>query len=320
MSAPYTLRGPLDRMVAARRLAAGLSIEAVARAAKRPVEQLRELQWEPGFSELVDGWAELMAREQVARHRRLLQLAQAVLEDGVNAGDSRVAIFVIREDLRKRQATETLARSVGRLIARDLARAETEAEAAAGEPEPGAEDSAPEVAAGEPAPAERKAARAPVDPADRMVWQAGAYLRRRMIEEHLLWCMDARHAERERRRAGVPEVAPAEPEPEGRRPDPAAMAALFGDAASGAPVLAPESPLRHTLLAAKVFGLILSQTPEPTPAFEESLSAALVRLPREKLDILATFSPAAMARLLRMADGLPEAAGATPTAAMPEGP
>jgi hypothetical protein len=306
-----------------------MSLEAVAAAARRPVAELRELSWDDGFRELVEGWGALMALAPAAREARLLRLAHVVLEDGLAAGDARVAIFVVRCELRRQQAVASLAHGVGRLIARDLARAaadETAREDAAADPVPAEATAEPGAEAGEPAAAQPRAPR-PVDPADRLAWQAGAYLRRQLLEEHLLGWRAARAAGGTGRpgdpAAAPPQAADAEPPPEAPRIAPAMLAALLGDATEGAPPSpAPES-VRTAILAGRLFGRIVAQTADPTPAFQESLAAALVRLPRDKLEILASFGPQAVRRLMRMADALPRArppGDAAAGAAMPEGP
>jgi hypothetical protein len=293
---------PLDRLLLARRLAAGLSEEAVAAAAGRPVAAIRALRDEPDFAELVASWRDLLRRPPAARDARLLDLAYAVLEDGLARGDMAVAAFVLREELRRRRAAATLAASLGRLIAQDLARARA---AAAAEAAPGTDES-PEPAA--PGPAAGGAA----DPADRLVWRALAGLRRRMIEEHRLsW------------RAAPPpaaEPAPTAPDP---APEPAAGPAPGSPDTAPPPaparralprLLGPEKAappaLRETLPAAELLGRILAATPAPPQGFAQNLAAALVRLPPARLDLLQGCPPAAVARLLT----------APPSPAMPEGP
>jgi hypothetical protein len=330
---------PLDRVVAARRLAAGMSVDAVARACRRPVEAIRELAWDDGFRELVDGWGGLMALEPAALEERLRLLAHAVLEDGIGRGEAEVAIFVVREEIRKREAIATLAGSVGKLIVRDLARAEAERAAELDARGPGAGEAdasgaaavaecAPDRAGAETAPAQPAVPRAPVDPCDRIVWRAAATLRRRLFHEHLLWWRDGREREQAQRReafeaaraaADAPPEAPSEPPPEPQRVAPALLASLLGDATEGSPPSPAPGSLGTSVLAGKLLARIVAQTPDPTPAFEESLAAALARLPRGKLEILATFDAAAVRRLMRMADDLPRAPAPT-SAAVPEGP
>jgi hypothetical protein len=105
-----------DRRRIAQRLAAGWDVGQVALAERAPEVALRELLRDDGFERLVAHYRELLARDPDERARHLAELAFAILTTALEAGDVRVALFVMHERLRGRRPDDTVARALARSL------------------------------------------------------------------------------------------------------------------------------------------------------------------------------------------------------------
>jgi hypothetical protein len=89
----------LRRAALARRIAAGLPVWAAARGADMPVEEAEALMREPAFRQMVDSWVDILALDPEARKRRLLSLANDIIDDAIGRGDMRTILLVRRQRL-----------------------------------------------------------------------------------------------------------------------------------------------------------------------------------------------------------------------------
>jgi hypothetical protein len=190
---------PRQRATLARRIAAGLPVWAAARGSNLPAEDVGQLMGEPEFRELIGAWAEILDMDPEARKERLLKLAGMIVEQKLEEGCRRTALFVQREYARKRDPVRTLAKGFCQLVELERARAER----ARALPEAGPQ--APEPA---PSPVQAVAAEAlaaarlrrPAHPDDAAMWRKASRLRHDMLGEQLLFAAAAGCEAAERRK------------------------------------------------------------------------------------------------------------------------
>jgi hypothetical protein len=186
---------PRQRATLARRIAAGLPVWAAAKGSNLPAEEVGQLMGEPEFRELVGGWADILDMEPVARKRRLLMLAGMVIEEKLEAGCGRTALFVQREYARKRDPVATLAKGFGQLVELERARAERIPPAPAAPPEP----PSPAQAAVDQARTAAAMRGRPL-PDDAAMWRTAGQLRHHMLGEQLLFSAASECQAAERRK------------------------------------------------------------------------------------------------------------------------
>lgn len=223
LAAPARRPRPTRAYGLARRLAQGAPLAAVAQAARCPLSLLEQLLAEPEFQELLAGWRDLLALAPDARTRRLIRLAQGVLEQALAEGRLGAALFTLAEAFAGRDPVARLAQGVERALARAPL-----AGAARGDAPPGAE--APATATTRPPPARSVPPRDPLRDAAR---HAAAALRATIVQEH--------------GQSLAPLPLPAAAGPDAKDPLGAAVHALHraADAAARAPHASPPPTAGH---------------------------------------------------------------------------
>jgi hypothetical protein len=190
---------PRQRATLARRIAAGLPVWAAARGSNLPAEDVGRLMGEPEFRELIGAWADILDMEPEARKERLLKLAGMIVEQKLDEGCRRTALFVQREYARKRDPVATLAKGFGQLVELERARAER----ARALPEAGPRAAEPAPSPVQAAAAEALAAarlRRPAHPDDAAMWRKASRLRHDMLGEQVLFAAAAGCEAAERRK------------------------------------------------------------------------------------------------------------------------
>jgi hypothetical protein len=114
----YVFRALHDRRRIAQRLAASLRPSIVAALEGTREADIAALLGDAGFARLVRHYEELRALAPEARLARLKDAAMEVMELALDAGDVRVALFVMAEGRAGRHPAETLAKGVVRSIER----------------------------------------------------------------------------------------------------------------------------------------------------------------------------------------------------------
>src|SRR5215212_7782425 len=102
------------RAQALRRRCAHLAAEGYGASEIAAVEGIQEshiedLLGDEAFGRLVRAYEVLAAKPDAERRAKLVRLAQNVIEEAIGLGHVRVAFFVVREELRGRDAAETVA-------------------------------------------------------------------------------------------------------------------------------------------------------------------------------------------------------------------
>jgi hypothetical protein len=114
----YVFRARHDRRRIAQRLAASLRPSIVAALEGTREADIQALLGDAGFARLVRHCEELRALAPEARVQKLMDMAMEVMELALEAGDVRVALFVMAEGRAGRHPAETLAKGVVRSIER----------------------------------------------------------------------------------------------------------------------------------------------------------------------------------------------------------
>src|SRR4051794_27765989 len=143
--------------------AGGHSAAAIAAIEGAEPEQIEGLLGDEPFARLVHAYEVLEARPPEERRAELVRIARFLIDEAIGLGHVRVAFFVVREELRGRDAAETVA---DKLIAQRAKAAEPPP------PAPFPEDT--------PSPTARRP-HLPAHPADRMAQPACAQLLRALL-------------------------------------------------------------------------------------------------------------------------------------------
>ena len=101
-------RGAQRRSKAAKRLAMGMKIPELRKCADLLLQEIDDNLETNGFFDLVGAWQDFMRMDAAMRETKLRKFAIYLIEDGLDRHDMRIMALMVTEDLKGRNALDTI--------------------------------------------------------------------------------------------------------------------------------------------------------------------------------------------------------------------